>query len=185
MIVANPLTLQILPLLSLVLVWVISAQVALMLLAPLQRRSYVAWSLGLLGFVPITSSKPSAFVRFLVLILPLALSALAGYEALMLMRGLPIKGLSDTLATRLWIASVGAVVLDLPRLAGAIREVRFPLWGEARVLDRVARSVALGNAIHFTAAGRVYISERFGATPEEFLRIVRRRSSSLATGTPS
>jgi hypothetical protein len=49
-------------------------------------------------------------------------------------------------------------------------DLRFPLWGEARMLALVERSRALGSRVHFTSAGRQLLRERFGATPREFLR---------------
>ncbi len=184
MTIAFPLTVHIAPLIGLVLVWAVALQVTAATLAWLSGRSLIAWSIGILGIAPIVARKPPGIVRIAGMLLPVAVAALAGYEALRLAIGAPVSDLPNTMAAQAWVALGGAVALSLPRLAGALHEARFPLWGEARVLDRVARHVALGNIIHFTVAGRAYIRDRFGMNTEEFVRIARRRPSSLATGTP-
>jgi len=80
------------------------------------------------------------------------------------------------------IALGGTAILSVPRLFNALAELRFPVWGEVRVLDRVARGRTLGNTIYFTAVGRAFLHDRFQMTPDEFLRIVRRRRTSIASG---
>ncbi len=42
------------------------------------------------------------------------------------------------------------------------------------MLTAVQRGLATGARIYFTATGRAYLRERFGATPREFLSMVRR-----------
>ncbi len=180
MVIATNIQVHLLPVAWLVLVWLVSAQIIGLLLAPVPGRSLVAWSVNLLGITPIYLQKPPALVRLLQLLAPLLGAGVVMYESLGAFM-LPITGVPNSTALRIDFGIGVTIILAVPRLVGAIRELRFPLWGEARMLDRVAR---VGTAIYFTAAGRAYLLDRFGATPEEFLRIVRRRSTSLATNTP-
>jgi hypothetical protein len=170
---------NVLALISLIVVWLVVFQILALLCAQLARGALAAWSLSLFGIVAIYLRKPNAFVRFVQFALPLVGAAVGAYW----MAHIPpraIPSLSDTKLNDTLIALAATLLLGSPRIIGTLRELRFPLWGEARFIDRVARGQA---TIAFTAVGRTYIRDRFGATPEEFVRIVRRRQTPLASGT--
>lgn len=180
MIVAGPLLINVLPLLGIVLLWLLTSQSISVVLAQLAGRSLIAWNVGLFGISAIYLNKPRAIQRFAHLLLP----PVAGAEAIywvMGAEGLPVLGLPSSIDARLWLAIMLTLGLGFPRIVGALRELRFPLWGEARMLDRVARYPSIGGNIYFTAVGRAYIRDRFGASPEEFIRIIRHRQTPLAT----
>lgn len=172
-----------LPAISLVLVWVLTLQLMTVVLAQLGGRALVAWNISVLGVVPIYLRKLPALLRIAQFVGPLAGAAAVAYLLLRSRVVPPLSNLPDTLWQRVAVAVGGTLILGLPRFVGALRDLRFPLWGEARVLDRVSRATP-GQFTYFTASGRAYLRERFGATPEEFLRTVRRRTSTLATGSP-
>lgn len=173
-----------LSLLALLVLGLLTMQALALLLAPTPGRSLLAWSVGVLGISAIYLRKPNAALRFLQLFLPLAGMASVIYGVLTV-QPLPVTGLADGPTTHRLLDATLALVLSLPRLLGALHELRFPLWGEARMIDRVARGQTLGTNFYFTAAGRVYLRDRFGASPDEFLRIVRRHQTPMATGTRS
>jgi len=163
---------HLLPMLTLVLIWSVVYQLLALLVAQLSRGSLVAWNLGFLGINAIYLYKPQALVRLLQFIVPMLGAGVASFW-LVRMQATLISGLPNTKATQFAIAAVETLLLSLPRWIGALAELRYPLWGEARFIDRVARGQ--GNII-FTAIGRAYIRQRFSSTPEEFLRIVRHKS---------
>jgi hypothetical protein len=68
--------------------------------------------------------------------------------------------------------SLSLVLTSGIRAALLVRDWRFPIWGEARLLRGVSWGRATGAAIFFTAAGRVFLRERFQVTPREFLQTV-------------
>lgn len=180
MIVWGHYVVHLLPLLSLLLVWIAAYQILALMFAQLSRHSLVAWSLSIFGVMAIYLHKPNAVVRFAQLVLPLVG---AGMAAFWLTRVQPMlfSGLPNTKDVNLWIAAIETTLLGSPRILGALYELRYPLWGEARFIDRVARGP---HNIAFTTQGRSYVRERFDSTPEEFVRIVRRRPGTLATGNP-
>lgn len=179
MIMIGHFVVHLLPLLTLLLVWVAVYQLLALLVAQLSRGSLVAWSLGIFGINAIYLYKPHALVRLLQFILPMVGAGIAAFW-LTRMQAALLSGIPNTKATQIGVAVVETLVLSLPRWLGALGELRYPLWGEARFIDRVARGQ--GN-ITFTAVGRAYIRQRFAATPEEFLRIVRHKSTTpLAQG---
>lgn len=167
----------------LVFLWLLTMQLLTVVLAQLGGRALIAWNISMLGVAAIYLRRPPAVMRFLQLVGPLAGAALAAYLLLRDRVVPPISNLPDTLWVRAAVALGGSLLLGLPRLLGALREARFPLWGEARVLDRLARG-APGQITYFTASGRTYLRDRFNATPEEFLRTVRQRTTPLVTGSP-
>jgi hypothetical protein len=169
----------IIPVITLIILWGATNQFLALMLAQIGRRSLLAWSLGLNGISAIYLRKPAAITRFLQLLVPLGGAALAAYAWLMVAHPAPIAGLPPGRATNIALATIETLVFGSPHLWGAVRELRFPLWGEARFIDRVARGQ---HPVVFTATGRAYLRERFGASPEEFLRIVRRHPGSLASG---
>ncbi len=173
MIMIGHFVVHLLPLVSLLLVWVAVYQLLALLVAQLSRGSLVAWSLGVFGINAIYLYKPHALVRLLQFTLPMVGAGVASFW-LVRMQTVVLSGVPNTKATQIAIAAVETVVLSLPRWLGALAELRFPLWGEARFIDRVARGQG---TITFTTMGRAYIRQRFSASPEEFLRIVRRKST--------
>ena len=171
---------HLLPLLSLILVWVVAFQVLALMFAQMSRNSLVAWSLSIFGIMAIYLRKPHAVVRLAQLMFPLVGAGMAVFWLTRIQMAL-ISGLPNTKDVNLWIATVETLILGTPRLWGAVAELRYPLWGEARFIDRVARGP---HNIAFTTMGRTYIRERFDTSPEEFVRIVRRRPGTVATGNP-
>jgi hypothetical protein len=182
MILASHLEIHVLALIWLVAVWLITFQTLSALMLQLHARSLVAWSVGIFGVSAIYLRRPNVVLRFLQLALPLAGAGAITYVLLSEPITPPVTGLPDTHIAHLWLATGATLILGFPRLIGAYAELRFPLWGEAGIVDRVARNRALGSAIYFTAMGRAYLRDRFGATPGEFLQTVRRRPPSVAQG---
>jgi hypothetical protein len=156
-----------------ILAWFAIYHLAYSLIAIARDRSLVCWSIGPLGIQAITMREPSA--RQVITQLFCAALAVAGtsYASLYLFEPPPIAGLQQTVSAQLVSVTIPVVLLTLWRLLGIVRERRFPLWGEARVLASIQRSRATGALVVFTSMGRSFLRERFGATPGEFLRAAR------------
>jgi hypothetical protein len=144
-------------------------ELARWLVALVRQRSLVCWSLGPLGVSAVYLRPPSLLARLLEAAVPATAVACVSY----LTMHWTAPGL--LLAAHGTLRRVGLLVIPVA-LAASLQgiqlfgDLRFPLWGEARVLALVERSRALGGRIHFTPAGREFLRERFGATPHEFLR---------------
>ncbi len=172
---------QLFALVSLIVVWLVTFQLLALLFSQLARGALAAWNVGFLGVTAIYLRKPSAFVRFLQFVFPLVGAGSAVYW-LSRLQPMFVSSMPNVKDLHLAVAAVMTVILGAPRILGALYELRYPLWGEARFIDRVARAQS---PIAFTAVGRAYIRERFDATPEEFVRIVRRRQVPQIFGTHS
>ena len=161
-----------LPMVWAVGVWVATYLLASWLVAMTQRKTLVCWSVGIFGLAVVYLRAPSRAFRAAQVMVPALLVSVACYASLYLARPEPITGLDEHSATRVAVvlgAFAGVAAVELLRLFG---DLRFPLWGEARVMALVQRSRALGGLVHFTPAGRQFLRERFGATPREFVRAV-------------
>jgi len=84
-----------------------------------------------------------------------------------------VPGLDRSLETMAAAVLVPVAAVTVWRLVSILRAHRVPIWGEARVLALVQRSVASGALIFFTASGRAFLRERFNVAPGEFVRMLR------------
>jgi drug/metabolite transporter (DMT)-like permease len=164
---------NILYLASVVVIWLLVYHITYWLSETLNDSSLVCWSVGPLGLSSVSLREPR-LPRLLwqFLISGVVLGAVT-YVCLFSLRPSPIMGLDQDGASRAIAATIPVIALTLIQLVGVIRARRYPLWGEARVMAQVQRSQATGATIVFTALGRAFLRDRFGATPGEFTRMVR------------
>jgi hypothetical protein len=158
---------------SILLAWVVIYHVVYTLTAIVRDPSLICWSVGLLGISVVQLEEPplrQVLAQFAIAALALATAV---YVSLFVLQPGPISGLGDSLKLRAVALALPVVVIVGSHLLVMLRERHFPLWGEARVLTRVQRSLATGGVVIFTPAGRIFVRERFDATPGEFLRMVR------------
>lgn len=160
-------------LISVLVLWVAVYHVAFWSVAIARDPSLVCWSVGLFGLSVVSPRQPPARRLLLQLAAGSVAIACTAYTSLYLFRPAPIAELDGSTTTRAAATLMPAAVLSLAHLIGIVRDRRRPLWGEARVLTGVQRSLASGARLYFTPAGRDYLRERFGATPDEFLNMVR------------
>jgi hypothetical protein len=158
---------------TIILLWLVVYHIVYWLAAIARDSALVCWSVGPFGISVVSLREPPA--RRVLAQLALAGAALAAvaYTSLYLVSPPPIAGLSRSPSGRAIAIGVPVATFTLVRLAAVLRNRRYPLWGEARVLTGVQRSLATGARVFFTPAGRNFLQERFGATPHEFLRMVR------------
>ncbi len=160
-------------LVSTVIVWVAVYHVAYWATAIARDRSLICWSLGPLGISAVGLDEPRPRQIFAQLLWAALALVCVSYASLFLIQPAPITGLGTALGDHLAVLVVLVAVFSVVRVALIVWDHRFPLWGEARVLARVHRSVASGAMVIFTEGGQAFLRERFGATPHEFLAMVR------------
>ena len=160
-------------LVSVLLLWLVTYHVAFWLAGIACAPDLVCLSVGPFGVSIISLREPPA--RRVLAQLACAAIALAcvAYASLFMVKPPPIVGLDQAPSAELVAIAIPVVALSTTRLYGMIRDRLYPLWGEARVLTGVQRALATGARIYFTQTGRTFLRERFGATPREFLRMVR------------
>jgi hypothetical protein len=160
-------------LMAVVVTWLVAYHAVYWLTALVRDPSLICWSVGLLGLRVVPLREPSLGQRLTQLLLAGTAVAALAYATLFVIQPSPLAGLDQAPSARALAVAIPVVALTLWRLLAILRERRFPLWGEARVMAAVQRSRATGALVVFTPAGRAFLRERFGATPHEFLRMVR------------
>lgn len=157
----------------LVLVWIVTYHVVYWLVALAHDPSLVCWSVGPFGVSVVSLRRPPARRVFAQFSIAAAVVAFLSYVSLYRLVPPPVAGLSTAVAAQLATIMIPVLLITGARLFSVARDHRYPLWGEARVLTGVQRSLATGARVYFTPRGRDFLRERFGATPHEFLRMVR------------
>lgn len=155
------------------LLWLMVYHVAFWTVALIRDPSLVCWSLGPFGISVVSLRQPSAFRVVTQLVAAAVALGCTDYASLYLLMPPPIAGLDRAASVRALAIALPIIAFSAIHLFGVVRDRLHPLWGEARVLSGVQRSVATGARIYFTPMGRTFLRERFDATPAEFLRMVR------------
>lgn len=153
--------------------WLVTYHVTYRLLSVARDPALVFWTVGPFGLATVSLREPKTSRVASQLLGAAAILAALCYATLYLATPPPIAGLGQAPLDRLVVVAAPVAAVTLAQLFGVLRERRSPLWGEARVLAIAQRSSALGSRIFFTRAGRIFLHERFGATPSEFLAMVR------------
>ena len=155
------------------LVWLLVYHVAYAVTAIARDPSLICWGVGPLGFTVIGMRRPRwRQVAARLFFAGVALGVVA-FISLFVAQPAPISGLPPLLPDRLAVIAALVALATILRLVGNVRDWRFPLWGEARVLASVQHSLATGAVLFFTPQGRAFLRDRFGATPNEFLQTIR------------
>lgn len=157
-----------------ILLWIAVYYAAYWLVALARDPALVCMSVGPLGVSVISLREPPRGRLLAQLACAAVAVAGAAYVSLFLVVPPPIAGLDRSLSARLVAVCIPVLAISATRLLSILRDRHYPLWGEARMLTAVQRGLATGARIYFTATGRAYLRERFGATPREFLSMVRR-----------
>ncbi len=160
-------------LLVILLLWVLIYHVTFWTVALIRDPSLVCWSLGPFGITVVSLRQPSLSRLAVQLFAAAVALGCTDYATLYLLMPPPIAGLDSAASVRALAIAIPVVALSAIHLFGALRDRLRPLWGEARVMSSVQRSVATGARVYFTPKGRTFLRERFDVTPAEFLRMVR------------
>ncbi len=156
-------------LLGFVILWLGLVECTKFLLKAFRNDPLIGWAVGPLGISTLFLCEPSArFILFSALF-PTLISG--GILYLGLFTGLPSPLLlPHSLLVTVTVLILGILVTSLGDWINALRDLRYPLWGEARILRNIQSLRASWASIHFTPFGLSYLREHFGSNPTELLR---------------
>ena len=66
----------------------------------------------------------------------------------------------------------GVLLTSTLDIVNAFRDVRHPLWGEARILRTILLLRATWTKVHFTPFGHMYLSDHFGFSSADLLQVL-------------
>ena len=155
-------------LLILVVLWVVLFQCTHLLIMWLRRAPMIGWAVGPLGVSIVFLHEPSTVFIWLDVVCPALISGGTLYFGLF--TSLSPVVLSVRPGAEVVIIAVGILLLSTRDLLNALRDLRHPLWGEARLLRSIQALRASWAKIHFTPFGYSYLYDHFRSSPTDLLQ---------------
>ncbi len=149
--------------------WIVLVESARMLVTVLRNEPLIGWAVGPLGVSTLALSEPSLVFMVFNTFLPAIVSGLVLYIGFFTALPSPIVLPHTPLVETLVIVG-GVLLTSTGDLLDALRDLRYPLWGEARILRSIQFLHASWATIHFTSFGLSYLREHFGSSPAELLQ---------------
>jgi hypothetical protein len=159
-----------------VLLWLVLVECARILVRVFKNDPLVGWAVGPLGISTLYLSEPSPMFILFNALFPAIVSAFVLYMELFTALPSPLALPNNTLVKILVIA-IGVMITSTGDFLNALRDLRYPLWGEARILRNIQLLYARWATIHFTPFGLSYLRESFGSNPTDLLQSFSNRVS--------
>ncbi len=151
------------------LIWIILFECAHVPVALLRDDSLIGWAIGPLGLTTLFVREPSTLYILLDALFPAVVSGGVLYIGLFTSLASPIVIPRHPLIEIVVIA-VGVLITSTRDFVIALRDLRYPLWGEARILRSIQFLRASWATIHFTPFGLSYLRDHFGFNPTDILQ---------------
>jgi hypothetical protein len=161
-----------------VLLWIFLVECARILVRALRNDPLVGWAVGPLGVSTLYLSEPSPVYILFNALFPAVVSAFVLYLGLFTALPSPLALPSNPLVGVL-VITIGVLLTSTGDFLDAMRDLRYPLWGEARILRSIQLLRASWATIHFTQFGLSYLREHFGSNPTDLLQSFSNRVSHL------
>jgi hypothetical protein len=153
------------------LLWIILFVCAHLLVAMMRDDPLIGWAIGPLGLTTLFVYEPTTLYIVLDALLPALVSGSVLYIGLFTSLASPIVIPRHPLI-EIVVVAVGVLITSTRDFIIALRDLRYPLWGEARILRSIQFLHASWATIHFTAFGLSYLRDHFGNTPTDILQAV-------------
>jgi hypothetical protein len=151
-------------------IWIILCELTHVCISLWRREPLVGWAVGPFGLTLMSLREPSLLSIWLDVIGPVCVSC--GVLIVGLFSPLsPIKFAVEPLVKVVVIVG-GVLLASAADFINALRDLRYPLWGEARVLRTMQVLRTNWSKIHFTSFGYSYVRTRFGSNPSELLQLL-------------
>lgn len=159
---------NLLGLLGFLIVWIVLFECAHLLIMLLRNGPLIAWAISPLGVTVMFLQEPSTPYIWLNVFFPALISGCVVYFGLF--TSLTPISLPHSLLIEILIVVVGILLSSTIDFVLALRDTRYPLWGEARILRSIQYLRASWASIHFTSFGLTYLRDHFGSSPTDLLR---------------
>ena len=149
-------------------VWIVLFECAHLLVTLLRHGPLIAWAVSPWGITIMFLQEPSTLYIWLNVLFPALVSASILYIGLftpLASIAIPHRPLVEVL-----VIAIGVLLTSTFDFVNALRDVRYPLWGEARILRSIQYLRASWATIHFTPFGLSYLRDHFGSNPSDLLQ---------------
>ena len=148
--------------------WIVLFEGSHLLLSLLRNEPLIGWAVSPLGFTPLYLREPSIFYILLNVLFPALVSGLVLYISLF--TSITPISIPHEPITGILVIALGILITSTGSLINALRDLLYPLWGEARILRNIQILRSSWASIHFTPFGSSYLREQFGSNPTDLLR---------------
>ena len=152
-----------------ILLWFVLVECARMLVRVLRNEPLIGWAVGPLGVSTLYLSEPSPLFILFSVLFPAGVSAFVLYVGLFTSLPSPAV-LPHTPLVEILVVVGGVILTSTGDFVDALRDLRYPLWGEARILRSIQLLRASWATIHFTPFGLSYLRDHFDSNPTDLLR---------------
>jgi len=152
-----------------VVLWIVIVECARVLARALRNDPLIGWSVGPLGVSTLYLSEPSPVFIIFNALFPALVSACVLYIGLFTALPSPII-LPHRPLVEILVIVCGVLITSTGDFLDALRDLRYPLWGEARILRSIQLLRASWATIHFTSFGLSYLRDHFGSNPTDLLQ---------------
>jgi hypothetical protein len=160
---------SVLGLIGFIVLWLALVESSKVLIALLKNDPLIGWAIGPFGITTLVLCEPSIpFILFSAL-LPAVISGCILYFGLFSALPSPLA-LPHHPLIEILVISVGVLFTSVGNILNALRDLRHPLWGEARFLRNIQFLRASFASIHFTSFGISYLRQQFGSNPTDLLQ---------------
>jgi hypothetical protein len=134
----------------------------------LRHGPLIGWAIGPFGVTVMFLHEPSIWYIWLNVFCPALVSGSIVYGGLFTSFS-PVT-LSHHPLFEVVTVICGVLVTSTGDFINALRDLRHPLWGEARILRSIQFLRASWAKIHFTPFGYSYLNDHFGSNPADLLQ---------------
>ena len=161
-----------------VFIWIFLVECARILVRLNRSDPLVGWAVGPLGVATLYLSEPSPVFILFSALFPAIVSAFVLYLELFTAIPSPLS-LPHNPLFEILVITFGVLITSTIDFIHAMRDLRYPLWGEARILRNIQLLRASWASIHFTPFGLSYLREHFGSNPADLLQSFNNKVSHL------
>jgi len=151
-------------------VWIVLFECAHVLITLLRHGPLIGWAVSPLGVTVMFLHEPSALYIWLNVLFPALVSGTVlyfGFFSPLALIAIPRQPLIE-----IAVIAVGVLLTSTVDFVNALRDFRYPLWGEARILRSIQFLRASWATIHFTPFGLSYLRDHFGSNPADLLQVM-------------
>jgi hypothetical protein len=148
--------------------WIVLFRCAHLLVMLIRREPLIGWAIGPLGVTLMVLHEPSTLHIWLDVLGPALVSGGVLYVGLF--TSLSPIAFPQHPFIQVLVVSGGVLITSTGDFINALRDLRHPLWGEARILRSIQLLRATWAKIHFTPFGHSYLSDHFKTTSTDLLQ---------------
>ncbi len=157
-------------LIVLLVMWVVLFKCAHVLMMLTRHEPLLGWAIGPFGISVMFLHEPSLLYIWFDVVIPACVSGIVLYTGLF--TSLSPLVLPHYPFLEMLVIIGGVALTSTGDVYNALRDMRHPLWGEARVLRSIQFLRATWARIHFTPFGYSYLNDHFGASPTDLLQVL-------------